>query len=114
MPTDSDSIDWSPTTAQKVGAGVGLVIGLLSLAQDDLPAWVRVAFPVAYAVACAVIPRMRGVVRYRRTRQFAAHQVAMAVIAAGWLAADSVPSATFNGAWFVSAGLWWLLERADS
>ncbi len=114
MPTDTDSIDWSPTTAQKVGAGVGLAIGLLSLTQEDLPAWVRVAFPIAYAAACAVIPRMRGVVRHRRTLQFAAHQAAMAVIAIGWWANDDVSSAAFNGAWFVSAGLWWVLERARS
>ncbi|MDE0801835.1 MAG: hypothetical protein OSA99_00800 [Acidimicrobiales bacterium] len=109
MSDDSASIDWSPTSAQKIGAAVGFTIGALAWSQDDVPLAVRVLFPIVYAIACAVIPRMRGIVRYRRAAQFGAHQVAMGAIAAGWLLADRLPSAAVNGAWFVSAGGWWLL-----
>ncbi len=104
-------IDWSPTVAQKIGAVVGLLIGSATLLRDDLPVWVQVVFPVVYAVACAVIPRFRGVVRHHRTVQFSAHQVAMAAIALGWLVNGSTASAAINGAWFLGATLWWAAAR---
>lgn len=110
MPDDPATIDWSPTVGQKIGAAVGVVIGALAWPQDDVPLAVRIVFPVVYAVACAVILRMRGVVRYRRRAQFGAHQLAMAAIVGGWLLADRPSSAAVNGAWFVSAGIWWLVE----
>lgn len=110
MSDDPATIDWAPTVGQKVGAAVGFIIGALAWPQDGIPLGVRVVFPVVYAVACAVILRMRGVVRYRRVAQFGAHQSAMAVIAGGWLLAGRPSSAAVNGAWFVSAGAWWLVE----
>lgn len=103
-------IDWSPTVGQKVGAVVGFAIGASSWVDDDLPLWTKVAFPVVYAVACAVILRMRGVVRHRRSGQFSAHQVAMAVIVVGWLVNDDASGALVNGAWLASAARWWVLE----
>ncbi len=105
-----DGIDWRMTTAQKVGAGVGLLIGLGSARQVSNPAVVA-AFPVAYGVACAAIPRLRGIVAHRRTRWFAAHEVAMAAIAGGWAIEGELPPAAFNGLWLLSAGAWWLTAR---
>ena len=105
-----DAIDWSPTVGQMVGGAVGVVIGALAWTDDDLPLWVRLVFPIVYAVACAVILRMRGVVRYRRVGQFGAHQVAMAVIAGGWLVGGNPSSSFVNGLWFVSALAWWVVE----
>lgn len=109
MSDDPALIDWSPTTGQKVGAAVGFGIGALAWSQDGVPLAVRIVLPVAYAVACAVILRMRGVVRYRRIAQFGAHQVAMAVIAGGWMLAERPSSAAVNGAWFAAAGAWWVV-----
>lgn len=111
MQRTADSIDWSPTLAQRVGAVVGLLIGGSNLFRDDVGVATKVVFVVAYAVACAVIPRLRGVVRYRRVGQFSAHQVAMAAIAGGWFLEGDLGGGVVNGLWFVSAGVWWLSAR---
>lgn len=68
-------------------------------------------FLVAYAAACAIIPRMRGVVRYRRGGQFSAHQLAMAAIAGGWFLEGDVAGGVINGLWCLSAGAWWIVAR---
>lgn len=111
MSHDTASIDWSPTTAQWVGVAAGLAIGGTTVVRDDLSPASMAAFVVAYAVACGVIPRLRGVVRHRRVAQFSAHQVAMATIAGVWLAEGQPGPAAFNGLWFLSAGAWWIATR---
>ena len=108
---DAEAIDWSPTLAQWIGAVVGLLIGASNLFRDDIAVGSKAAFVVAYAVACAVIPRMRGVVRYRRVGQFSAHQLAMLAIAGGWFIEGDVAGGVVNGLWFLSAGAWWLSAR---
>lgn len=108
---DPASIDWSPTTAQWLGLAAGLAIGGTTIARDDLSPASKAAFVAAYAVACGVIPRLRGVVRHRRVAQFSAHQVAMATITGVWLAEGQPGPAAFNGLWLASAGAWWLTSR---
>lgn len=68
-------------------------------------------FVVGYPVAIVVIARFVPVVREQRHTWFAAHQAAVAAIVAGWLLWDRVPTAVFNGAWFVVAAAWYGLSR---
>lgn len=105
-----DTIDWSPTTAQKIGGAVGVAIGASTLAADISPA-TAAAFLVAYPTACFVIPRLRGIVAHERTTAFLAHEAAMAAIAVGWAVEREWASAAFNGAWMASAAAWWLSAR---
>lgn len=111
MNKDTASIDWSPTTAQWLGVAAGLAIGGTTVVRDDLSPASKAAFVVAYAVACGVIPRLRGVVRHRRVAQFCAHQASMAAIAGVWLAEGQPGPAVFNGLWLMSAGAWWVAAR---
>lgn len=102
----SDRVDWRPTPAQWIFAVVGLLIGIGALRQD-VPALSGVLFVAGYPAACAVIARLRGVVRLRHVEWFAVHQFGMAAIALGWVLAQDWGSAAVNGSWFVSAGVWW-------
>lgn len=65
-------------------------------------------FAFGYPVSIAVILRLGPVMRERRVRWFAAHQVAVAAIVAGWLIRDRTPAVVVNAAWLLIAGAWWL------
>ncbi len=64
---------------------------------------------VGYPVSLVVIARWLSVVRERRWRWFAAHQAAVAAIAAGWVLRGRGSAASINGAWLVVATAWYVV-----
>lgn len=69
---------------------------------------VRIAlFAFGYPIAIVVIARYVPVVRERRIRWFAAHEVAVAAIVAGQAIGGSRSGVVINGAWLVIAALWY-------
>ncbi len=109
-PSPLAGIDWRPTTAQKIGAAVGLLLGVGG-ALGDVP-WISgVLFVPGYAAACAVIPRFRGVAKYGHVDWFAAHEFGMGAIVLGWVLAEQWGAAAFNASWLVSAGVWYARAR---
>ncbi len=65
-------------------------------------------FAVGYPVSVVVITRFVPVVRQRRVRWFAAHQLGVAAIVTGWVVERQWPAVAFNGAWLVAATAWWV------
>ena len=65
-------------------------------------------FAVGYPVSVAVITRFVPVVRQRRVPWFAAHQLGVAAVVAGWAVERNWPSVAVNGAWLVTATAWWV------
>ena len=61
---------------------------------------------VGYPVAIVVIARFVPVVRDRRVRWFAAHQLAVTAIVVGWLLRGRPAAAAVNAAWLGAAALW--------
>jgi hypothetical protein len=69
---------------------------------------VRVAlFAFGYPVSIVVISRFVPVVRERRFRWFAAHEVAVAAIVAGWALDGNGGAVAINGSWLVIAAAWY-------
>ena len=66
-------------------------------------------FAVGYPVSVAVITRFTPVVRQRRVRWFAAHQLAVAAIITGWALERQWPAVAFNGTWLAAASAWWVV-----
>lgn len=66
-------------------------------------------FVVGYPTSVAVISRFVPVVRQRRVRWFAAHQLGVAAVVAGWAVERQWVSVAFNSAWLVSATAWWVV-----
>jgi hypothetical protein len=64
-----------------------------------------------YPVAVVVIVRWVPLVREGRTAWFAAHQVAVAAIVAGWALQARWPTVVVNAAWLVVAACWYGLSR---
>jgi hypothetical protein len=64
-------------------------------------------FVVGYPTAIAVIARWVPVVRERRTKWFVIHQAAVAAIVAGQALKDNGSAVIINGAWFVTAAIWY-------
>ncbi len=65
-------------------------------------------FAVGYPTAVVVISRFVPVVRQRRVRWFAAHQLGVAAVVAGWALERQWPAVAGNGAWLVAATVWWV------
>lgn len=71
---------------------------------------VRVAlFAFGYPVSIVVITRFVPVVRERRLKWFAAHEVAVAAIVTGWAIDGDVGAVAVNGSWLVVAAAWYVL-----
>ncbi len=72
-------------------------------------------FAFGYPVSIIVIARWIPVVRERRWRWFCVHQVAVAMIVAGWIIEGQGRSVAVNTTWFVIAAVWyprgWLPRR---
>jgi hypothetical protein len=66
-------------------------------------------FLFGYPVAIAVIVRFVPVVRERRIRWFVLHELAVAAICAGQALNDNPQGVLINGAWGVSAAIWYAL-----
>jgi hypothetical protein len=75
-------------------------------------------FLFGYPTAIVVIFRFVPVVRERRTRWFVLHELAVAAICAGHALNDNLQGVLINGAWGVSAAIWYglgpRLRRARS
>ncbi len=70
---------------------------------------VPVLFAFGYPVAIVVIVRWLPVVRERRIRWFALHQLAVAAIVAGHAIRERGTAVAINGAWFVIAAVWYVV-----
>jgi hypothetical protein len=66
-------------------------------------------FAVGYPTSIVVILRFVPVVRERRWKWFAAHQLAVAAIVAGWALKDDRRAVAINSSWFVVAAVWYAL-----
>ena len=64
-------------------------------------------FAFGYPVSIAVIVRWLPVVRERRVRWFAAHELAVAAIVAGWAIKRDPMAVAINGSWLVIAAAWY-------
>jgi hypothetical protein len=67
-------------------------------------------FAFGYPVAIVVITRWVPVVRERRTRWFVLHEAAVAAIVAGHALREDTRAILINGAWGVSAAIWYALR----
>jgi len=65
-------------------------------------------FVAGYPTAVVVISRFVPVVRERRRRWFAAHQLAVGAIVAGWTIKGDPGPVIVNGAWLAVATGWWV------
>ena len=63
-------------------------------------------------MAIIVIARFVPVVRARRVRWFAAHQLAVTAIVAGWLLRGRPGAAAVNATWLAVAAVWFVSGRA--
>lgn len=110
------SPDWLSTflpdrrarTIVAVAGVVGALIGVSGLAEGSSLLG-QVVRPPAYAIACMVIVRFTTVVRERLVMPFVAHEIAMAAIALAWLDVGRTFGWVFNGAWLVSAAVWYVV-----
>ena len=68
-----------------------------------------ILFAFGYPVAIVVIFRYVPVVRERRTRWFVLHELAVAAIVAGQALRGAPDGVIINGAWGVSAAIWYAL-----
>jgi hypothetical protein len=68
-----------------------------------------VLFAIGYPVAIVVIIRFVPVVRQRRLRWFAAHEIAVSMIVIGWVTDHDWRAVAINGAWLVIAAVWYVL-----
>jgi hypothetical protein len=66
-------------------------------------------FAVGYPTSIVVILRFVPVVRERRWKWFAAHQLAVAAIVAGWALRGDRRAVAINSSWFVVAAVWYAL-----
>lgn len=66
-------------------------------------------FAVGYPTSIVVILRFVPVVRERRWKWFAAHQLAVAAIVAGWALKGDRRAVAINSSWFVVAAVWYAL-----
>ena len=64
---------------------------------------------IGYAVALAVLARLRSVLAERRVWWFVALEAAMAIIVVGWVLHGRPPAALFNGAGLAGLGAAWLI-----
>jgi hypothetical protein len=69
-------------------------------------------FAFGYPVAIVVILRFVPVVRQRRTRWFVLHELAVASICIGHALRPDTQAVIINGAWGVSAAIWYALGPA--
>jgi hypothetical protein len=72
----------------------------------------RLALPlfiVGYPVSVAAIARWKPLMRDRKTGLFLAHQAAVAAIVAGWAVKHEIGPVLVNGAWLVTAAVWWVV-----
>ncbi len=66
-----------------------------------------------YPASLVVIARWVPVVRERRWRWFAAHQVGVAAVVVGWLLRGRGAAAAVNGAWLVVATAWYAVAGSE-
>ena len=66
-------------------------------------------FVVGYPTSITVIARFVPVVRERRIKWFAAHELAVAAIVAGWALDDNRQAVAINASWLVVAAVWYAL-----
>jgi hypothetical protein len=66
-------------------------------------------FAFGYPVSIAVVARFVPVVRDRRWKWFAAHQLAVAAIVIGWVLKGDRRAVTINSSWLVAATVWYAL-----
>ncbi len=62
-----------------------------------------------YPASFVILTRWLPVVRQRRWRWFATHQVAVTAVVTGWLLRGRPEAAVVNGAWLVLAAGWYAL-----
>jgi hypothetical protein len=65
-------------------------------------------FAFGYPTSIAVIARWIPVVRERRTVWFAAHELAVAAIVAGWALRRDPTAVAINATWLAVATAWYL------
>ncbi len=65
-------------------------------------------FVFGYPTSIAVLTRWIPVVRERRTRWFAAHELGVAAIVAGWALKSDTSAVTINASWLVIGTAWYL------
>lgn len=65
-------------------------------------------FVFGYPTSIAVLTRWIPVVRERRTGWFAAHELAVAAIVAGWALKGDTQAVTINATWLVIGTTWYL------
>jgi hypothetical protein len=66
-------------------------------------------FAVGYPTSIAVILRFVPVVRERRWKWFAAHQLAVAAIVTGWALKGDRRAVAVNSSWLVVSTVWYAL-----
>ena len=71
-----------------------------------------ILFGFGYPVSIAVILRWLPVVRERRLRWFAVHEVAVACVVAGWVTKKDVGGVVVNASWLAVAAAWYALGPA--
>ncbi len=64
-------------------------------------------FAFGYPTSIVVIARFVPVVRERRIKWFAAHELAVAAIVAGWALDDNGQAVAINASWLVVAAVWY-------
>ncbi len=64
---------------------------------------------VGYPLSIAMLTRWLPIVRQQRARWFLAHEIGVACIVTGWLIRGRNRGVVINGAWLVSATLWYVL-----
>lgn len=69
---------------------------------------------IGYAVALAVLLRLRHVLAERRLSWFLALEAAMAIIVVGWVLHGRPPAALFNGAALAGLAAAWLITGRRS
>ncbi len=65
-------------------------------------------FAFGYPTSIVVLTRWIPVVREQRTRWFAAHEVAVAAIVAGWMLRRDTQAVTINASWLAIGTLWYV------
>jgi hypothetical protein len=65
-------------------------------------------FAFGYPTSIIVLTRWIPVVREQRTRWFAAHELAVAAIVAGWVLRRDTPAVTINASWLAIGTVWYL------
>ena len=65
-------------------------------------------FAFGYPTSIVVLTRWIPVVREQRTRWFAAHELAVAAIVAGWVLRRDTQAVTINASWLAIGTVWYL------